>query len=70
VKYNILQHVQPDLQNLYTWLEVEFHPLKLHARVKTSVEYIQQNDELNQYTNYMEDIIITRVIKQVKITSA
>ncbi|XP_052101491.1 eukaryotic translation initiation factor 3 subunit A-like [Mytilus californianus] len=65
VKYNVLQYVHPELQNLYQWLEVEFHPLKLHERVKSSMEFINQNDDLNQYLNSLEEIVITRVLKQV-----
>ncbi|CAG2202678.1 EIF3A [Mytilus edulis] len=64
-KYNVLQYVSPELQNLYQWLEVEFHPLKLHERVKSSMEFINQNDDLNQYLNSLEEIVITRVLKQV-----
>lgn len=65
VKYNIIQFVNPELQNLYNWLEVDFHPLCLHDRVKAPVEFIAGVDDLNQYMNCLENIIITRVLKQV-----
>jgi cell fate (sporulation/competence/biofilm development) regulator YlbF (YheA/YmcA/DUF963 family) len=44
---------------------MEFHPLKLHEKVKSSMDFITQNDDLNQYLNSLEDIVITRVLKQV-----
>uniref|UniRef100_A0A8B9H933 Eukaryotic translation initiation factor 3 subunit A n=1 Tax=Astyanax mexicanus TaxID=7994 RepID=A0A8B9H933_ASTMX len=33
VKFNLLQYVVPEVKELYSWLEVEFHPLKLCGRV-------------------------------------
>lgn len=65
VKYNVIQYVHPELQNLYQYLEMEFHPLKLHEKVKSSMDFITQNDDLNQYLNSLEEIVITRVLKQV-----
>ncbi|XP_060068006.1 eukaryotic translation initiation factor 3 subunit A-like isoform X2 [Ylistrum balloti] len=65
VKYNIIQYVNPELQNLYNWLEVDFHPLCLYDKVKAPVEFIAGVDDLNQYMNCLENIIITRVLKQV-----
>ncbi|XP_041371282.1 eukaryotic translation initiation factor 3 subunit A-like isoform X3 [Gigantopelta aegis] len=65
VKYNILQYVSPELQNLYKWLEVEFHPLRLVARVTPSIEFITKSEDLSCYVPAIEDIIITRVLKQV-----
>lgn len=33
VRFNLLQYVVPDIKELYNWLEVDFHPLKLSGRV-------------------------------------
>lgn len=33
VRFNLLQYVVPDVKELYNWLEVDFHPLKLSGRV-------------------------------------
>jgi len=65
VKYNVVQFVYPELQNLYQWLEVEFHPLKLASRVQSSLEFIAKKDELAAYIPALQDIAIMRVIKQV-----
>ena len=65
MKYNVVQYVHPELQNLYKYLEVEFHPLRLYDRVKASIDFITENEELGQYIGALEEIIIARVLKQV-----
>jgi len=60
-----MQFVYPELQNLYQWLEVEFHPLKLASRVQSALEFIAKKDELAPYIPALQDITIMRVIKQV-----
>lgn len=67
MKYNIVQCVYPELQNLYHWLEVEFNPLKLAARIQVSLEFISKKEELVQYTPALQDITIMRIVKQVII---
>lgn len=37
MRFNLLQYIVPEVKELYNWLEVEFHPLKLSGRV-TKVE--------------------------------
>ncbi|MGH0130345.1 UNVERIFIED_CONTAM: hypothetical protein FKN15_042182 [Acipenser sinensis] len=41
VRYNLLQYVVPDVKELYNWLEVEFHPLKLCDRVAQIYQSIE-----------------------------
>ncbi|XP_013378702.1 eukaryotic translation initiation factor 3 subunit A [Lingula anatina] len=65
VKYSMLQHVHPEVQNLYRWLEVDFHPLKLSQRVASSMEYIENNEDLCQYESALHEITITRLLKQI-----
>ncbi|XP_065925615.1 eukaryotic translation initiation factor 3 subunit A isoform X3 [Magallana gigas] len=65
VKFNIIHYVHPEIQNLFKYLEEEFHPLGLYDRVKASIEFISNNEELGQYIPALEEIIITRVLKQV-----
>lgn len=65
MKYSLVQHVYPELQNLYHWLEVEFNPLKLASRVQSSLEFISKKDDLVQYTAALQDITIMRIVKQV-----
>ena len=65
MKYNILNHVYPELQDLYKWLELEFHPLKLASRVESSLKFLETKDELAPYVPALQDITITRLLKQV-----
>lgn len=64
-KHGITSYVYPELKNLYNILEVDFHPLKLYEMIKPCMEFIGQNDDLAQYVPALEDIIVTRVLKQV-----
>ncbi len=61
-----MNHVYPELSNLYKWVEVEFHPLKLASRVQGSLEFLATKDELQQYVSALQDITITRLLKQVR----
>ncbi|XP_048249669.1 eukaryotic translation initiation factor 3 subunit A-like [Haliotis rufescens] len=65
LKYNVTQYVHPELQNLYRHLEIDFHPLSLVQRVTPSLEFIGKTEELSCYNPALEDIVITRVLKQV-----
>ncbi|XP_046545419.1 eukaryotic translation initiation factor 3 subunit A-like [Haliotis rubra] len=65
MKYNVTQYVHPELQNLYRYLEVDFHPLSLVQRVTPCLEFIGKTEELSCYNPALEDIVITRVLKQV-----
>lgn len=61
-----MQYVYPELKNLYNILEVDFHPLKLYEKIKPCIEFIEKNDDLAQYVPALEDIIVTRILKQVR----
>lgn len=39
MRFNLLQYVVPEVKELYNWLEVDFHPLKLSGRV-TKVKHL------------------------------
>lgn len=64
-KHNLMQYVHPELKSLYNLLEVDFHPLRLYERVKECIKFISETDDLAQYVPALEDIIVTRVLKQV-----
>ncbi|KAI8789964.1 eukaryotic translation initiation factor 3 subunit A isoform X2 [Biomphalaria glabrata] len=65
VKHGSIQYAYQELQNLYQSLEVDFHPLSLYKKVKPIVDFIEQSEDLSQYVPQLEDIIITRVLKQI-----
>lgn len=40
VRFNLLQYIVPEVKELYNWLEMDFHPLKLSGRVtKVTFEF-------------------------------
>ncbi|KAK2180443.1 hypothetical protein NP493_443g06025 [Ridgeia piscesae] len=65
VKYNIVQHVYPEIKNLYHFLEVEFHPLKLSGRITVLLDFLNTKNDLAPYVSALQDITITRLLKQV-----
>ena len=63
----VLQHIMPQLQDLYQYLEKDFSPLKLCAQVNTIFEFLQENEdlELAQYIKPLQNVAIIRLLKQV-----
>lgn len=45
MRFNLLQYVVPEVKELYNWLEVDFHPLKLSGRV-TKVNNIDNKENI------------------------
>lgn len=45
VRFNLLQYIVSDVKELYSWLEVDFHPLKLCGRV-TKVQPCNLSNDL------------------------
>uniref|UniRef100_A0A8B9QEI4 Eukaryotic translation initiation factor 3 subunit A n=1 Tax=Apteryx owenii TaxID=8824 RepID=A0A8B9QEI4_APTOW len=50
VRFNVVQYVVPEVKELYNWLEVDFHPLKLCSRV-SKVAQIYQSIEFSRLVN-------------------
>lgn len=68
VRVNVVTLASKQLQDLYLWLEVEFHPLLLCERVNTVIEALQsdENTSLQQYIPALQDVTLVRLIRQVK----
>lgn len=67
LKMNVQQHIMPQLQDLYHFLERDFSPLKLCARVNVFFEFLLNNDELelSDYVKPLQEVSIARLLKQV-----
>ncbi|XP_069001291.1 eukaryotic translation initiation factor 3 subunit A isoform X3 [Embiotoca jacksoni] len=69
VRFNLLQYVVPDVKELYNWLEVDFHPLKLSARVAKVLNWVRDQAEkeadLQQYVPHLQSNTILRLLQQV-----
>lgn len=63
-----LQHAYQPLQDLYNYLEVDFHPLAMCERVQGIIQFIEQCDEcpdIKNYTETLKSIAIYRLLKGV-----
>jgi len=63
-----LQHAHQPLQDLYNYLEVDFHPLALCKRVQGVIEFIEQCDDSPDIKNYvgaLKNIAILRLLKGI-----
>jgi translation initiation factor 3 subunit A len=67
VRVNVVSLASPRLQELYGWLEVDFHPLQLCSRVHTVVEELRADEgsPLQQYVPALQDVTLVRLIRQV-----
>ncbi|GIX77708.1 eukaryotic translation initiation factor 3 subunit A [Caerostris extrusa] len=68
VRFGIIQYAPPQLQDLYRWLEIEFHPLKLCSRIQQSIDFLikwEDYSELCQYISPIKEITIVRLVKEI-----
>lgn len=64
---NVVGLASPQIQELYFWLEVEFHPLQLCSRVESFVSELQADESspLHQYIGALQDVTLVRLVRQV-----
>uniref|UniRef100_A0A4W3JP22 Eukaryotic translation initiation factor 3 subunit A n=1 Tax=Callorhinchus milii TaxID=7868 RepID=A0A4W3JP22_CALMI len=69
VRFNVMQCVVPEVKELYNWLEIEFHPLKLCGRVTKVLNWIrdqsEKEPELQHYVQHLQNNTILRLLQQV-----
>ncbi|XP_010732843.3 eukaryotic translation initiation factor 3 subunit A [Larimichthys crocea] len=69
VRFNLLQYVVPEVKEVYNWLEVDFHPLKLSGRVTKVLNWVRDQAEkeadLQQYVPHLQSNTILRLLQQV-----
>lgn len=68
VRFGIIHHAPAQIQDLYRWLETEFHPLKLCTRVQQSFDFLnkwEEYPELCQYIAPIQDFTIVRLVKEI-----
>merc|ERR1712226_1197325 len=67
-RFGVVQAATQPLQELYKWLEVEFHPLKLCTKVEATLKLIEGSEEmsvLQQYLPSLREITLVRLLQQV-----
>ncbi len=67
IKQGVLHFVHPELKDMYEWLEVEFHPLRLSAKMEDGIKFVEQlaQPEYSQYMPALRDVTVVRLLQQV-----
>merc|ERR1712212_399739 len=68
VRFGVVGAAGKELQDLYNWLEVDFHPLTLCGKVDERLKFIDENEDfssIKQYTEPLRDMTLVRLLKQV-----
>ena len=56
----VLSNVPPELAELYTVLESEFHPLDMVSRVQNSLRFIENTQEYAKYVPQLRRMLLLR----------
>lgn len=62
---NIMQHVSPELKDLYSAIEEQFQPLQLSNKVKPIFEFLSSQDKYKQYVKPLQHIVMLRLLRQL-----
>ena len=46
-RFGVVQAAVPHVQDMYNFLEVEFHPLKLCSKMEASMKLVEENEGLS-----------------------
>ena len=68
MRYNLIEYVPRQLKELYEWLELKNHPLKMADRVSSVFEWMSEQTaepELVNYIPHLRQVVIARVLQQV-----
>jgi len=69
VRFGVIEAALPQVQDLYRFLEVDFHPLHLCRRVEKGLRFVEEAEELSSllggYVAPLKDVTLVRLLKQV-----
>merc|ERR1719188_2338353 len=68
VRFGVVTAAGQQMRDFYNWLEVDFHPLQLCAKVDESLKNLEEGEEgsvLSQYADPLRDMTLIRLLKQV-----
>lgn len=65
VKKQVMSFVYPELKNIYTILEVDFHPLQLCAKITPALNYLKEHSQLKQYVKPLQQIVLSKLLLQL-----
>ncbi|KAK3720098.1 eukaryotic translation initiation factor 3 subunit A [Vermiconidia calcicola] len=62
---DILQRARPEIRNLYSILETDFHPKVICAKVSPILSQIGADEEMKRYVAPLQQVILTRLFQQL-----
>lgn len=67
IRFNVVQMAGEQYRNLYQWLEIDFDPLNLCARVKSVTDVIVADEKhvLQQYVQSLHDVTVVRLVREI-----
>ena len=67
IKQGVLNYVHPELRDMYQWLEIEFHPLRLSSKMEEGIKFVEGigQAEYSQYMPALRDVTVVRLLQQV-----
>ncbi|TGZ84939.1 hypothetical protein EX30DRAFT_13220 [Ascodesmis nigricans] len=65
INKGILKIARPEIRELYTILEVDFHPLSICKKISPILEKIAADEKLQRYVHPLQQVILTRLFQQL-----
>ena len=61
----LLKRARPEIRELYTILEVDFHPLSICKKISPILSNIAEDPEMKKYILPLQQVILTRLFQQL-----
>ncbi|KAI5810089.1 hypothetical protein DFH27DRAFT_476742 [Peziza echinospora] len=61
----LLKRAKPEIRDLYTILEVDFHPLSICQKISPILTQIAEDPEMKRYIQPLHQVILTRLFQQL-----
>ncbi|KAF3197402.1 eukaryotic translation initiation factor 3 subunit A [Orbilia oligospora] len=61
----LLKRARPEIRDLYTILEVDFHPLSICKKIAPILTQIGDDEEMKRYVAPLQQVILTRLFQQL-----
>ena len=61
----MLKRVSPELRDLYTILEVDFHPLSITSKIQPILASLASQPDTARYVQPLQDVVLARLFQQL-----
>lgn len=65
INKGLLKRARPEIRELYTILEVDFHPLSICKKISPILTKIANDPEMKPYVQPLQQVILTRLFQQL-----